>query len=379
MSSVSSHQQEIFSTESEPELFPRTDVERNFDKHDMYSVLRAFPSHIREAVEIGKSCKIFTNASELTRLVFLGMGGSAIGGDVIRNYVAFLPATHKYSIAVSRTYEPIRGIDEKTGVIASSYSGTTEETLSAFEIVRTFTKNIMCVSTGGTLAESARQHQFPLVQIPGGLQPRCALGYSFFATFTALAENNFFGAQALTEYRKSLGATIDAAETHARDWSGEASGLEGNVAYELAEKLHGTIPVIYTSDALDSVGARWRGQIQENAKSLAFGSALPEMNHNEINGWSNPQALAGNCTIILLRDTQEHPRVALRFEAMKELLANNAKNIIEIRAVGSSALERMFYFLQLADWTSYWLAKFYNVDPTEIPLISGLKNRLSEA
>ncbi|MFM7774758.1 MAG: SIS domain-containing protein, partial [Candidatus Kapaibacterium sp.] len=151
-----------------------------------------------------------------------------------------------------------------------------------------------------------------------------------------------------------------------------------NPALRLAKRLHGTVPVIYSaSERLDAVNVRWRGQIQENAKNLAFGHVLPEMNHNEINGWTFPANARKDFSIVLLRDPADHARVALRFDAVKRILRKSAKEIHEVVGVGDSLLARMFSTIYLGDWVSYYLAMLNDVDPTPVPVIMTLKSALA--
>jgi len=154
---------------------------------------------------------------------------------------------------------------------------------------------------------------------------------------------------------------------------------ESNPALELAKKIFGKIVVIYSStDRLDSVNLRWRCQIQENAKHLAFGNLLPEMNHNEINSWNNPEGFGKNMVIIFLRDNEDNPRIKVRFDALAEVLSPLCSNIISVESSAETLLARMFDLIWLGDWVSFYLAMLNGEDPTPIPAISTLKEKLSK-
>lgn len=343
------------------------------DKQNMFDILVQFPHQVQEALEIGSKAPFFPSA-DISNVVVLGMGGSAIGGDLLRTYLSAV-APDAFPVSVSRSYTPPPGIGEKTAVIVSSYSGDTEETLSAFEAARKKTKNILAITTGGKLRERAEKLGLPVIVLPGGLQPRCALGYSFFPMLTTFVHHKALGRKAGSETRKALDELVPLLEQKAALYS---KPDKSNPAFALAKQLHGVLPVFYSaSDLVDTVNLRWRGQMHENAKQLAFGNFLPEMNHNEINSWSNPADIVANTAVVLMRDRDEHPRVALRFDAMKKLIGRKAGRLVEVQGEGEHLLTRMFSLIYLGDWTSYYLALMNGVDPTAIPLISKLKKTLA--
>lgn len=343
------------------------------DKENMFDVLMNFPTQVREALALGEQAPFFAS-SAIKNIVVLGMGGSAIGGDIVRSYVA-ATAPQAVPIYVSRGYTLPPGIDENTGVVVSSYSGDTEETLSAFDAARKKTKNFLVITTGGKLGTKATKLQLPTITPPAGLQPRCALGYSFFPLLTTLLRHNVAGKKGYATMNKAMHELLPLLEEKAAVYS---KPTPKNPAFALAKKLQGTVPVLYSSsDILDTVNVRWRGQLHENAKNLAFGNLVPEMNHNEINSWSYPAAVRAQTSVLLLRDIAEHARVAVRFEAMKTLIGKKAKHLVELRGEGEHLLTRMFSLIYMGDWASYYLALLNGVDPTAIPLITELKKRLS--
>ncbi|MEO6046163.1 MAG: SIS domain-containing protein, partial [Candidatus Kapaibacterium sp.] len=270
-----------------------TDLEalRTQDPADMYSAILNFPRYAREGVELGRNSPLLSK-SKAKRIVILGMGGSAIGGDLLRSYIQSFPGAGGVDIHVSRSYTPPY-VDSRTTVIASSYSGNTEETLAAYQSVRDAAGQSLVITTGGTLGGWADAAGTKKIVPPGGLQPRAALPYSFFPLLYSLAvKSELFGAEVREATERGIDEAMLLLDKLTRKYS--TGPKKGNTAFALAEKINGAIPVIYSaSDRLDTVNLRWRGQIQENAKYLAFGNLLPEMNHNEISGWGHPRELVG--------------------------------------------------------------------------------------
>lgn len=342
----------------------------DLDRSKMFDVLSNFPGQVREAIAIGANAPYFHDSSRFSLLVFSGMGGSAIAGDLLRCTLQGY-GVDDFAVLVNRSYGLPSGVNSKTAFIASSYSGNTEETLAGYRAAQTKTKRMLCITTGGELKQRAEADGVPIISIPSGLQPRCAVGYSFLPVLLTLLVHNTVGrdvSAALFQAIHTLPTFLDAkADEYSRP---DAS----NPAFALAQQLLGTIPVFYSSPLLEAVNLRWRGQIQENGKHLAFGNIVPEMNHNEINSWVLPKELLEKFSIVFLRETQmQQQRMGTRFQATKNVLQGRAKNLLEITAEGDNLLTQMFSLLYLADWTSYWLALLNNQDPTEIVDILALK------
>ncbi len=349
---------------------------KRYDKNDMHSIIYAFADQLTAAREIGLNAKLFKPLAQPQNIIILGMGGSAIGGDMLRSYSLAIKGAEHLKIFINRTYDIPGFVDDTFHVIASSYSGGTEETLSAFEQASKRTQNLLSICSGGKLKEISAALGVPYVNIPGGIQPRCALGYSFVVLLSILMKSGAYRKNAIGETNKALDESIDLVRNKANIYN---TIDDKNPAIELAKKIFGKIPVIYSSsDRMDTINLRWRGQFQENAKHLAFGSLLPEMNHNEINGWTLPEDLQKDFIIIFLEDRDDHPRVSLRFDALESVLKKQGKEVIRLSFAGETLLARMFDAIYLADWTSYYLALMNKQDPTAIPVITQLKNILSE-
>lgn len=350
-----------------------TQLPYQLDVANMRQTLIDFPAQVQSALTIGEKAPLLPNGEAIQHIAFFGMGGSAIGADILRSYLAALGEARLMTI--HRGYSVPPYLSSSSLAIAGSYSGTTEETLSAFEQARQKTSLLYAQTSGGTLAQIATESGIPFITLPTGFQPRCALGYSFFPLLHVFVRSGILSPSGAESTVKAFAETLGLLQQRAELYSTPA---EDNPAFAIAKALHGSVPVFYSSEILETVQARWRGQIHENAKQLAFGSIVPEMNHNEINSWSEPHELLSRFVMIFLRDAAEHPRVALRFKAMEQLLKTKPFAIIEVEGMGDSLLARMFDSMYLADWTSYYLALLNNADPTAIPIISGLKNILSK-
>ena len=343
------------------------DIHR-IDQSDMGGHISRMAQQIRDAVQTCSSIQVPITAEKCKAVIVLGMGGSAIGGDLVRSYLNEL----RVPFVVNRSYTLPEWVNEETLVIASSYSGNTEETLSAFEQASEKKLPILCISTGGKLAERAKALNLSLVTIPGGMQPRAAIAYSFVPIVLAMQKIGL----APTDLTDTLGRTASLLDGLAGKYGTDHLD-ENNAAFKLAGNLLHRIPVIYTAVGEEPIALRWRGQIQENAKHIAFANVVPEMNHNEIEGWAHPIDLVQHFATVLLRSKDEHPRISKRFEAVEQMLSSKQVDLYEVEAEGETRMERMFSLISVADWTSYYMALFAGIDPTSIDAIEDFKKRLS--
>ncbi len=358
-------------------MVSQMDIYKKIDKSDMHAVLSAFPNQLEEAINIAENFELGFELDGIRDIVVLGMGGSAIGGDIIRSYCESLPGADHIRIKINRNYTIPNYIDKDTLVICSSYSGNTEETIAGFEAALEKTQKVFCISTGGKLTKLAKEKQVPVITIPGGLQPRCAIVYSVFPVLLTLVRNGAFSEEAVGQTLAAINELGEASEKLSKEYG---SFDESNPTIQVAKKMLGKIPVIYSaSEQLDTINLRWRCQIQENAKALAYGNVLPEMNHNEINGWQNPASLLSNFVLVFLQDPAEDTRLRPRYSAMDKLLGSKVSEIIKIEKKEHYALARMFTLLYFGDWMSYHLAIQYREDPTPIPLIMQMKDLMSFA
>lgn len=339
------------------------------DTSNMYDILKNFHSQISEAVEIGKSSEFFSfDKYGIKNIIINGLGGSAIGGDLIRSYTHYNSTVPVY---INRNYHLPGFAGKDTLSVISSYSGNTEETISAYKESKSKECRIICISSGGKVEKMALEHKDRFVKIPGGLQPRCALGYSFFVLLTVLSEFPFLSLE--------NGNIKNVIENIKRD--SEIYSLfdpEKNKALKIAKQLFNKLPVIYSSnDILDVVNLRWRGQISENAKQLAYGNVYPEMNHNELVGWEKNRDILNKIIVVFLKDIDDNERIKMRMEITEEIYKKHASDVISVSGEGETRLERIFNLIYLGDWVSYHLALLNKVDPTPVDAITYLKEKLT--
>jgi glucose/mannose-6-phosphate isomerase len=339
------------------------------DNSNMFEVLVNFNKQITEAVTIGNNITIKENYSDVKNIVICGMGGSAIGGDLLRSVLQY---EIKLPVYINRNYRLPAFADGNTLVIASSYSGNTEETLSAYVEAKEKGCKIICISSGGNLSLLAENEGRLLIKVPRGYQPRCAIAYSFFPLLILMYKLGF-----VTDKSNDIEKIISRMKSRSSEY---IVLNEHNPAIKIAQYLQGKYPVIYSSsDLLDIANLRWRGQINENAKSLAFGSLLPEMNHNEILGWQENPELMKKLVIISLEDKDDHPQIKKRQKIMFSLISSFANMLVELEGDGENHLERLFDLIHLGDWVSFYLAILYKVDPTPVEKINYLKSKLTES
>jgi len=337
------------------------------DPQNMRSLLSAFPKQIREAWHLVQGLELKVDFPIASVLVS-GLGGSAIGGDVVRTVTAHVL---RVPLLVIRDYGLPQFVNSKTVVFACSYSGNTEETLSSYEQARQAGAFIVCISSGGALAERARAGGFPLIRIPAGMPPRTALGYSAIALLGSL---HAFGL--VSDIRESVEETAELLSSLVLRYAA-AVPEQSNKAKTIARGLHGKIVAIYASSGrLEAAAVRWRGQMEENGKNLAFHHLLPEMDHNELVGWRYPEDALKKAGVVFLRDPEDHPQVQRRFDFTREMVAESAGVTFEVWSEGKSLLARIFSLICLGDFVSLYLAHLNSVDPTPVDAIELLKQKL---
>lgn len=342
---------------------------REFDKQNMYEKIVGFHKQIIAGIEIGTGADLagLQNGS-FKNIILAGMGGSAIGGDLLKS---LLQNDLTMPFFVVRNYDLPAFADGNSLVICSSYSGNTEETLSAFQAALDRKCKILCITTGGELSRRAKRSGLPVVTIPSGFVPRAALGYSLAPLLIILGRLGF-----CPDYSGPLERCAEDLEKWGNQFQFE-SGSNG--AFDLARRLAGKIVIIYSGpELLDAVAYRFKGQICENAKQLAFSNIFPEFNHNELVGWGLSAAYMDKLAVIILHDRDDHKQVVRRMDIIKQILAEKKVEIIDLNTKGDSPLCRMFSVIQLADYTSYYMALLNKIDPTPVDVIDYLKGRLAE-
>lgn len=344
------------------------------DSSDMRQVLANYHLQFREAISQIKQLPKLEDTSKINKIFIFGMGGSAISGDLANNILKNVYPEIDIPIFVLREYDIPNFLDSASMVIAVSYSGNTEETLSAFDQARQKTNHLLGMSSGGTLAGICSSNNIPFIKIPPGFQPRAALGHLFFNLLNFLLFN-FCKICTLSRTTIEEQIIADMLEEKGKKYS---DPTEDNLALKYAKQIYGKIPVVYSSsNILSIVNLRLRGQIQENSKNLAFGNLLPEMNHNEINSWTFPEDYLDKFFIIYLLDKSDHPQVKRRITATQEIINRSNPNSIILESHEDSVFSRIFDLIYLGDWISYYLAILYNQDPTPVPVITEFKKIIS--
>jgi len=345
------------------------EIIENFDKSDMKSILLSFAGQYREAKNSVQSFNISSSYGQVKNIVISGMGGSAIGGDLIRS---LFNEECPVPIVINRDYKVPHFVDDSTLFIAVSYSGNTEETISAFENALEKKAKIISISCGGKLQElSKKAGTLHFTVEKKGLQPRCAFGYLFVPMIYFLSKTGL-----ITDQSQNLEESAEIINHAVTKLSPDVS-TEKNKAKQLAITLYDKLPVIYAPQRyFDVIAMRWKGQINENSKMMAFHNAIPEMNHNEIVGWGSPIDISQKCVLIILTHKNESPKIRKRIDVTKSLITKEGTQVIEIQAEGESILAKALYLIYLGDFVSYYLAMLNGVDPTPIERIQILKSML---
>lgn len=333
----------------------------------MEDLIYNFPEQMEKAIEIGEKTDFSAlYYHKIHNVVVCGLGGSAMGADIVRKYANQLG---KVPIIVNRHYNIPSFIDEHSLVILSSYSGNTEETLSAAEQAISQKAAIIAVSAGGKLQELAEKHNFLHIALPSGYPPRAALAFSTIQQFYILRALKLIK----KGFKKELQESIELLKKVREEFKEVDSGPA-----KLAQFLKNKIPVIYASEEMEAVAVRLRQQINENAKQLCWHHIFPEMNHNELVGWKFPENMIKNTVVLILRSTHDHTRVQLRYEICKPVFKKYTQDIYEIVAQGKSVLAQVFYLIHFSDWLSFFLAKENKTEPTPVEVIDYLKSSLEK-
>jgi len=306
----------------------------------------------------------------ISNVVVTGLGGSAIGGDLLR---VFCSGRCPVPVLVNRDYTMPEFVGKDTLVFAVSYSGNTEETLSAYEDARHRGATIIAITTGGKLMEMAGRDGFTAIPVPAGISPRSASGFLFIPTLRIMERLGFL--TGIEDEVKMLVDKLKMLYDHLRP----EVPVEKNSAKQMALKLFNRIPVIWgSSGTTEVVAQRWKGQINENAKAPAYWSIFPELNHNELVGFRFPESLLKSLHVVILRDDSDHPRVQRRIEITKNVISKAVAGITDVRASGGGPLSRTYSLIYSGDYTSLYLAYLYGIDPGPVEVIDYLKNELAK-
>ncbi len=337
------------------------------DPKGMYALTRDFPNQIRSAVSISESAALPQGPAKPDHVILTGLGGSAAGGDFVR---ALFEETGSVPFIVNRDYFLPSYAGSGSLVFACSYSGNTEETISAYLDARKKGASIIVVTSGGKLAEMAREDGFPIIQIPSGQPPRTALGYLLMPVAVACMRLQLIqleNSDALIEHLKSC---VDL-------WSANIAFAQ-NPTKQLAASLFQKVSVIYGLGSWQGLVAnRWKGQINENAKNMTFSNIFPELNHNEILGWVKADEQGISQWIgVILADGFESAKMKKRAEVTMKL-TDSVCQWHTVITPGSTLLQKMLALALYGDFVSLYLASINNVDPENIDWINVLKSELA--
>ena len=339
------------------------------DRSDMLGKAAALNLQCEQGWRLGLGFKLPKGWGRSRHLLVLGVGGSAIGGDLLKEAVA---GSLSRPITVNRTYTIPAWVNRETLVVACSYSGNTEETLSATQAAADKGARILAFTSGGKLASWAKRHGFPLILIPPGLPPRAAIGYQLFGPLGFLV-----GLGWLKESSLPVEKACQSLEQFIEGKLHPSVGLASNPAKKLAGALQGRLPILYgASGGWEGVTYRWRTQLEENAKTLTFHHLFPEATHNEISGWLEPRSLMKELVALFLVDPAIHPRIRRRMEFTAGIIRRQGARVLHVETSGESTLARTLKLIALGDFVSVYLGILYRVDPTPVKRVEALKEYL---
>src|SRR4030043_563218 len=340
---------------------------KEIDKENLYDVIKNIPDQLITGLDLAKDVKI---DGKFKAIEISGMGGSAFPGNLLRIYLGDLfrkdrTSSHRFGVFQNRFYNlPHEAFDNCLNII-SSYSGNTEETISSFE--EALKNNVPCVgvAAGGKVIEMCRENKVPFVLMPPKeilLEPRMATACNFAAVFQVLVNSGMI---------KSKRSEFEEAAKKLKE-KGPEFEEQGE---KIAEELLGKTPVVYGPTKFKSLAMIWKIMINENAKTPAFWNFFPELNHNEMVGFTK---LQGKFHLLALKDSGDHPRNLKRFDATSDILKDYGVDSTIVDMPEDGMLYRIFATLQIGCWVSYYLALKYGVDPTPVEMVEELKERLTK-
>ncbi len=331
------------------------------DKSNFRQFILYTPSQFKIGIDLAKNIKVGGSFSSLT---VSGMGGSALPVNLLQAYINS-KETKPLNIFINRYYSlPPQAKQKNSLNFISSYSGTTEEVISSLEEAHKLNLPFIGFSSGGNIEELSKKYGMPHVKLPvpyPNYQPRMGTGYFFGAMFQVLVNQGL-----IADKTSELISLTNKFSDFMSDYEKKGKNL--------ALKLKGKTPVVYASSSFASTAMVWKIKLNENAKTPAFWNFFPELNHNEMVGFTNPQA---KFFAVMLRDKNDHPRNIKRYEVTAELLSDKGIESEIIDMDGSDLFSKMFLSITLADWTSYYLALAYGQDPTPVEMVEQLKKILA--
>ena len=328
----------------------------------MKEQIKHFPDQLIEALELASKIKKTTTKEEIHNIHLVGLGGSGIGANFVSE---FIRPHCKLPFSVSKGYSIPAFVGKNTLAIASSYSGNTEETLACLEQMIQSGAKVIGISSGGRMQELLEKNNCDFIPLPKGKPaPRACLGYSLVQQIGILVQWGFVPSTLLEEIHTSA-LMLKAEQDQICDR-----------AHQIAGVLDTKLPVIYATRRMEPVAVRFRQQLNENSKMLAWHHVIPEMNHNELVGWRSNH---NDKAVVFLRNRNDFPRNQKRIEIIKEVIGNFSSSLIDIYSRGNSLIQQSMYLVHLLDWVSVYIADNRGVDAMEIKVIDYLKSSLSDS
>lgn len=330
----------------------------------MKELILGFGPQLLEGLKIARAATLSQPKSAVKQVVIAGMGGSGIGGNLIK---ALTTDTCIVPIEVSKSYDIPGYVGPGTLFIACSFSGNTEETLAASEKAKANGAQIVAITSGGKMGEFAKGNGYDCIYIPGrSNSPRASIGYSFIQILLILKHFGLIP----TDHFYEIEASAALLEK-------EQSAIQAK-AKEITAHFKNKLPILYGDTKMEAVLVRAQQQIAENSKQLSHVNVMPEMNHNELVGWDHARVIFANAATLLLRTSFDHPRTTVRLDVCKGIFEKVAGRVLDLEAKGNSFLEQCMYINHVLDWTSFFLAEENGVDPFPVDVINYLKNELSK-
>ncbi len=325
----------------------------------MKSLVEGFTKQLQEALEIANSAQI-SPKSNIQNIIITGLGGSGIGGTILSELIQ---DECPVPILVNKDYFLPDFTSSNSLVIVCSYSGNTEETISAMNQAISKKAQIVCVTSGGAIQQMAKENNFNCIIIPGGQPPRSCIGFALVQLIKIVQQLGFVK----TDLLNQINLSIKLLDT-------EKDSIK-STATTIAQRLHNKIAVLYSLGTCEGTVVRFRQQINENSKMLCWHHTLPEMNHNELVGWVEKN---NSLAVVTFRTSFDFERTVKRYEICKPLFEEYSSSVTDIFAKGNSKLEQFMYLINIGDWISCYLADLKEVDPVEVNIITKLKNELAK-
>lgn len=326
----------------------------------MKELINKFGSQLEEAIAISKRNPLAFGNKKFGQVYVSGLGGSGIGATIVQDFVK---DKIEIPFTVNKSYATHKCIDKNTLFLACSYSGNTEETLAAVKIALKAKAEVVCITSGGYLQDIAQKNNLKCIIVPSGMPPRSCLGYALTQQLHVLHHAGLLKQSAAVQL-KGVVALLDK----------ENRSIKAK-AKSVAKKIANTVPIIYTSVGYEGLAIRFRQQLNENSKMLAWHNVIPEMTHNEIVGWRTKN---DGLSVVVIKNLKASAKNKKRLDFLLKVVKKYSKNITVLEAKGTSYWQQFFYYIHLQDWISWELSVINKVDASEIEVINNLKAAMGE-